>query len=390
MSRMKNWFRSDRGLLRTTYGFDDVSLAPGEVTIDPKDVDVSTTIGGEKLDIPVLGAAMDGVIDPRMVVEMGRLGGWGVLNLEGLFTRYDDPYPLIQEMINQPQEKVTDFIQEIYQAPIKEHLVGERIQQIKKEGVKAVASLTPSRAEALGRVAQEAGLDVLVIQSTVTTLHYYSSTSQVLDLEKFCRETPIPVIVGNCATYKVALELMKVGAAGILVGIGPGAACTTRAVLGLGVPQVTATWDAARARDTYLEATGRYVAVITDGGMRVGGDIAKAIASGADAVMLGSPLASAQEAPGRGHHWGMATPDPNLPRGTLVKVGIKGTLKEILLGPSHLTDGTMNLVGALRSSMGSLGVRNIQEMQEVEIIVAPSIWTEGKSLQRAQGVGMGK
>ncbi|HOQ51255.1 MAG TPA: GuaB3 family IMP dehydrogenase-related protein [Candidatus Atribacteria bacterium] len=387
---MENWFRSDKGLLRTTYGFDDVSLVPGEITIDPQEVDITTTIGGEKLDIPILGAAMDGVIDPRMAVEMGRLGGWGVLNLEGLFTRYDDPYSIIEEMVNQPREKITDFIQEVYRVPIKEHLVGERIQEIKREGVKAVASLTPSKAETLSKVAQEAGLDILVIQSTVTTLRYHSSTSRVLDLEKFCRETPIPVILGNCATYKVALDLMKAGAAGILVGIGPGAACTTRAVLGIGVPQVTATWDAARARDTYLKATGKYVAVITDGGMRVGGDIAKAIASGADAVMLGSPLASAQEAPGKGHHWGMATPDPNLPRGTLVKVGIRGTLKEILLGPSHLTDGTMNLVGALRSSMGSLGAKTIREMQEVEIVVAPSIWTEGKFLQRTQGVGMGK
>ncbi len=387
---MENWFRSDKGLLRTTYGFDDVSLVPGEITIDPQEVDITTTIGGEKLDIPILGAAMDGVIDPRMAVEMGRLGGWGVLNLEGLFTRYDDPYSIIEEMVNQPREKVTDFIQEVYRVPIKEHLVGERIQEIKREGVKAVASLTPSKAETLSKVAQEAGLDILVIQSTVTTLRYHSSTSRILDLEKFCRETPIPVILGNCATYKVALDLMKAGAAGILVGIGPGAACTTRAVLGIGVPQVTATWDAARARDTYLKATGKYVAVITDGGMRVGGDIAKAIASGADAVMLGSPLASAQEAPGKGHHWGMATPDPNLPRGTLVKVGIRGTLKEILLGPSHLTDGTMNLVGALRSSMGSLGAKTIREMQEVEIVVAPSIWTEGKFLQRTQGVGMGK
>ncbi len=387
---MENWFRSDKGLLRTAYGFDDVSLVPGEVTIDPKEVDITTTIGGEKLDIPILGAAMDGVIDPRMAVEIGRLGGWGVLNLEGLFTRYDDPYSIIEEIVSQPGEKATDFIQEVYRSPIKEHLVGQRIQEIKKEGVKAVASLTPSRAEDLAKVAREAGLDVLVIQSTVTTLRHHSSTSRVLDLEKFCRESPIPVLVGNCATYKVALELMRAGVAGILVGIGPGAACTTRAVLGIGVPQVTATFDAARARDTYLEVTGRYVAVITDGGMRVGGDIAKAIASGADAVMLGSPLASAREAPGKGYHWGMATPDPNLPRGTLVQVGIKGSLKEILLGPSHLTDGTMNLVGALRSSMGSLGARTIPEMQEVEIVVAPSIWTEGKSLQRAQGVGMGK
>jgi IMP dehydrogenase len=239
-------------------------------------------------------------------------------------------------------------------------------------------------------MALEAGLDVLVIQSTVTTLRYFSSTMRELDLQDFCRRSMVPVVVGNCATYEVALELMRAGAAGILVGIGPGAACTTRAVLGIGVPQITATVDVACARDDYFKATGRYVAVITDGGMRVGGDIAKAIASGADAVMIGAPLACAQEAPGKGHHWGMATPDPNLPRGTLVKVGIKGTLQEILFGPSSLTDGTMNLVGALRTSMGSLGVRNIKEMQKVEIAISPSIWSEGKFWQKVQGVGMGR
>ena len=373
-----------------TFGFDDVSLVPGVVTIDPKDVDVSTTIGDVSLGIPILGAAMDGVIDPVMAQELGKLGGLGVLNLEGLFTRYPDPYEHIAELIVKPKEEVASFLQRLYQEPIKEELIAGCIQKIKAQGVLAAGSVTPSRAETIGKVALETGLDILVIQSTVTTLRYVSSTVNVLDLERFCKNTKVPVIVGNCATYEVALELMKAGAAGVLVGIGPGAACTTRAVLGIGVPQITATVDVACARDDYFKATGRRVAVITDGGMRVGGDIAKAIASGADAVMIGAPLACAQEAPGRGHHWGMATPDPNLPRGTLVTVGIKGTLREILFGPSHLTDGTMNLVGALRGSMGSLGAKDIRAMQKVEIAISPSIWNEGKFLQKTQGVGMGK
>ena len=375
---------------RMTYGFDEISLVPGLRTIDPLDVDLGISIGNIHLDLPILGAAMDGVIDPVMAGAMGKLGAIGVLNLEGIFCRYQDPYPIISALIQQPSEKLTAFMQKIYQEPIQEFLIKERIQQIKSHGVPAAASVTPSRAQTLGLVAIEAGLDLLVIQSTVTTLEYISSHSNAFDLTSFCHKSPIPIIVGNCATYQVALELMKAGAAGILVGIGPGAACTTRAVLGIGVPQITATIDAAAARDDYWKVTGRYISVITDGGMRVGGDIAKAIASGADAVMLGSPLASAQEAPGQGYHWGMATPDPNLPRGTLVRVGIKGTLKEILLGPSHVTDGTMNFAGALRGSMGSLGAQNIKEMQQVPIDISPSIWSEGKFLQKIQGVGMGR
>jgi IMP dehydrogenase len=333
---------------------------------------------------------MDGVIDPPMAVAMGKLGALGVLNLEGIFCRYQDPYPLIDSLIQKSKEELTNYLQEIYQEPIKEDLITRRINEIKSQGVLAAASVTPSHANTLGTIAVEAGLDILVIQSTVTTRQFISSRSTAFDLESFCRKVPIPVIVGNCATYDVTLELMKAGASGILVGIGPGAACTTRAVLGIGVPQITATVDAAAARYDYWKATGRYVSIITDGGMRVGGDVAKAIASGADAVMLGSPLASAQEAPGKGYHWGMATPDPNLPRGTLVQVGIKGTLNEIFFGPSHVTDGTMNFVGALRGSMGSLGAQSIKEMQQVQIDISPSIWSEGKFLQKVQGVGMGR
>lgn len=375
---------------RVAFGFDDVSLVPGNFTVDPKDVDITTSIESITLQIPILGAAMDGVVDPRMAVELGRMGALGVLNLEGLFTRYEDPYAVIEEIIAQPGGQVASLLQRIYQEPIKEKLVERCIETIKSQRVPVAASVTPLRAETIGRRAIQAGLDILVIQSTVTTLRYFSSSLQALNLEKFCREVPVPVIVGNCATYEVALELMQAGTSGVLVGVGPGAACTTRAVLGIGVPQVTATVDVAAARDEYFKSTGRYVVVITDGGMRVGGDIAKAVASGADAVMLGSPLASAREAPGRGHHWGMATPDPALPRGTLIKVNVKGSLKEILFGPSTVTDGTMNLIGALRVAMGALGARNIREMQKVEIVVAPSIWTEGKHLQREQGVGMGR
>ncbi len=387
---MESWFIGKGRLARMAFGFDDVSLIPSDVTIDPRDVDISTCIGDFHLEIPILGSAMDGVIDTKMAQELGLLGGLGVLNLEGLFTRYENPYPVIAELIAQPKENVASFLQKVYGEPIKEELVAKRIQEIKARGVFAAGSVTPPKVESLGRVALEAGIDVFVIQSTVTTLRYYSSTTRELDLEAFCKNAGVPVIIGNCATYGAALELMKIGASGILVGIGPGAACTTRAVLGIGVPQVTATVDVAQARDEYWKTTGRYVAVITDGGMRVGGDVAKAIASGADAVMMGAPLACAEEAPGRGHHWGMATPDPNLPRGTLVKVGVKGTLKEVLFGPSHLTDGTMNFVGALRTSMGSLGVRNIKEMHMVEIAISPSIWNEGKFWQKVQGVGMGR
>lgn len=387
---MESWFLGRGRSARMTFGFDDVSLVPGEITIDPKDVEITTSIGEIPFKIPILGSAMDGVMDPIMATKLGKLGGLGVLNLEGLFTKYPEPYALIEELITKPKEEVAAFLQKLYQEPVKEELVVQKIQQIKSQGVFVAGSVTPPKAETIGKIALEAGLDILVIQSTVTTRRFLSSAFRELNLEDFCKKAKVPVVVGNCATYKVALELMKVGASGVLVGIGPGAACTTRAVLGIGVPQVTATVDVSCARDDYFKITGRYVAVITDGGMRVGGDIAKAIASGADAVMIGAPLACAQESPGRGHHWGMATPDPNLPRGTLVKVGIKGTLEQILFGPSHLTDGTMNLVGALRTSMGSLGARNIAEMQKVEIALSPSIWNEGKFWQKLQGVGMGR
>ncbi|MCX6091221.1 MAG: GuaB3 family IMP dehydrogenase-related protein [Candidatus Atribacteria bacterium] len=387
---MDNAFLGKYRPARMTYGFDEVSLVPGTKTIDPQDVDLSTSLGPIKLDIPFLGAAMDGVIDPVMAVAMGKLGALGVINLEGVFSRHNNPYRVIDQLITKPQEELTHFLQTVYQEPIQPRFVTQRIKEIKAQGVITAASVTPARADTLGRIAIDAGLDLIVIQSTVTTPHFVSSQARIFDLEKFCQESPIPVIIGNCATYDVALALMRAGASGILVGIGPGAACTTRAVLGIGIPQITATVDTAAARTDYWKATGRYVSIITDGGMRVGGDVAKAIASGADAVMLGSPFASAQEAPGKGYHWGMATPDPNLPRGTLVKVGIKGTLKEILFGPSHVTDGTMNFVGALRGSMGSLGVKNLQEMQQVQIDISPNIWSEGKFLQKTQGVGMGR
>jgi len=387
---MENRFIGRNRPARMVYGFDDVSLVPGPLTLDPRDVDTSTNIGGMTLQLPILGAAMDGVIDPRMAAHMGKLGALGVLNLEGIFTRYQDPYEIIDTLIALPRDQVTQFLQKVYRAPIQDELVTLMIAQIKKNGGPAAASVTPARANTLGMSAIQAGLDLLIIQSTVTTVRFESVSSPIFDLSLFCKNSPIPVLVGNCASFGAAIELMRAGAAGILVGIGPGAACTTRAVLGIGVPQITATVDAAAARDEYLRATGRRVSIITDGGMRVGGDVAKAIAAGADAVMLGSPLAYADEAPGKGHHWGMATPDPNLPRGTLVKTGVSGTLEEILLGPSHTTDGTMNFVGALRGSMGSLGARNIREMQNAEIVISPTIWTEGKFLQKSQAVGMGR
>ncbi len=375
---------------RMVYGFDDVSLVPGPLTIDPRDVDTSTSIGEMVLRIPVLGAAMDGVIDTHMAVQMGKLGALGVLNLEGIFTRYRDPYAVIDELITLPRELVTKFLQKVYQEPIQEELVALRVTQIKESGVPPVASVTPGRVNTIGMSAIQAGLEILVIQSTVTTVRFESVRAPLFDLSVFCRNSAVPVVVGNCASYDAAMELMRAGVSGVLVGIGPGAACTTRAVLGIGVPQITATVDAAAAREEYFRVTGKRVAVITDGGMRVGGDVAKAIAAGADAVMLGSPLAYASEAPGKGHHWGMATPDPSLPRGTLVKTGVNGTLEEILLGPSHTADGTMNFVGALRGSMGSLGVRNIQEMQKADIVISPTIWSEGKYLQKSQAVGMGR
>lgn len=375
---------------RQCYGFDEIALVPGNVTIDPDDVDISFKLDNIKIDIPIIAAAMDGVVDVRFAIEMGKLGGIAVLNLEGVQTRYENPQEIIHEIVNASNEEATRLVQRLYEPPVQERLISQRIEEIKKAGVLATVSTIPQKAERIGPIAQEAGADIFVVQSTVTTVRHTSSRYKALDFKKFCSSMKIPVVIGNCVTYETSLELMETGPAAILVGIGPGAACTTRGVLGIGVPQVTATIDVAAARDFYYKQSGRYVPIITDGGMSVGGDVCKAFASGADAVMIGSAFARAEEAPGKGYHWGMATPHANLPRGTRIKVGTTGKLSEILFGPARLDDGSQNLIGALRTSMGNLGARNIKEMQLAEIIVAPAIKTEGKIFQKAQAVGMGK
>ncbi len=375
---------------RRCYGFDEVALVPGEITINPEDVDISFELGGIKFDIPFIASAMDGVVDVKFAIEMSRLGGLAVLNLDGVQTRYDDPDEILEKIAQATPEEATELIQNMYRNPIKEHLIAERIKQIKEKGAIAAVSCIPQNAERFGPIAQEAGADIFVVQGTVVSVTHISSTYKPVNLEKFCKMMKIPVVIGNCVTYKTALSLMEVGAAAILVGVGPGAACTTRGVLGIGVPQVTATIDTAAARDFYFRRTGRYVPIITDGGMRTGGDVCKAFAAGADAVMIGSPFARAKEAPGRGYHWGMATSHENLPRGTRIYVGISGPLERILFGPATVDDGSQNLVGALKTSMGSLGARDIREMQLTEIIIAPSIQTEGKLFQMSQRIGMGK
>ncbi|MCM8772282.1 MAG: GuaB3 family IMP dehydrogenase-related protein [Candidatus Omnitrophica bacterium] len=366
---------------RVCYGFDDISLVPGTVTLNPEEVDITTEIGGYKLKIPIFAAAMDGVVDPKFAVLFGKMGGIAVLNLMGIYTRYEDPYSVIKEIISSSQEESTRIIQNIYKEPVKEKLIEQRIYEIKKENVICAVSCIPLFAERYLDIAQNCGVDIFVVQSTVTTVKHISSKYKPLDLHSFCKKAKIPVIVGNCVTFEVAYELMEAGVQGILVGIGPGAACTTREVLGIGVPQVTATCDCAAARDFYFKKTGRYVPIITDGGMVTSGDICKAFACGADAVMIGSALVKAEESPGRGYHWGMATSDENLPRGTRIKVGTFGTLKEILFGPARVDDGSQNLIGALKLSMACLGAKNIKEMQLVEIAIAPGIKTEGKIYQ---------
>ena len=375
---------------RRAYGFDEIALVPGKITINPEEVDVSWELRGENYKIPILAAAMDGVVDVKFAIAMGKLGGFAVLNLEGVQTRYENPDQVLDRIAKAEPDEATKLVQEIYKEPIKEKLIIQRVRELKEAGVPCVVSSIPQRAERFGEIVQDAGCDIFVVQSTVASREHISSKYTILDYEKFCKKMKIPIIVGNCVTYDVALDLMQCGADAVLVGIGPGAACTTRGVLGIGVPQVTATADVAAARDDFLKKTGRYVSVITDGGMRTGGDICKAFAAGADAVMIGSALARAKEAPGRGYHWGMATPHYNLPRGTRVYVGTTGTIEEILFGPANVDDGSQNLIGALQTAMGSLGVKNIKEMHKVEIIIAPSIQTEGKLFQRAQRVGMGK
>jgi IMP dehydrogenase len=341
------------------------------------------------LDIPFLAAAMDGVVDVGFAVEMGRLGGLAVLNLDGVQCRYEDPAEVLAEIAAAPVDEVNVLLQRIYRAPVQDGLIGQRIEDIKKGGGSCAVSTVPARAERRAGIVQEAGADCLVVQGTVLTARHVSRAHQQLSFRELTSQLRIPVVVGNCVDYATALELMDTGIKGLLVGVGPGAACTTRAVLGVGVPQVTATSDCAAARDDHLRRSGERVAVITDGGMRLGGDVAKALASGADAVMIGSVFASAREAAGRGNHWGMATPDPNLPRGTRIRTGVKGSLEEILFGPAHVDDGSMNLVGALKSAMGVCGARTIADFQETEMVIAPAIKTEGKVQQREQRVGMG-
>jgi IMP dehydrogenase len=376
---------------RRAYGFDEIALVPGALTLDFELCDVSTEIGKHKLQIPIIASAMDSVVNVKIAGILGKLGGLGVINLQGLQTRYEDPTAAYKEIANCDNSQFVDLMQKLYAAPVQEKLIAERIKQIKAQGVLAVASLTPNVAMQWGPIAQDAGLDILVVQSTVTGLKHMSTQGNTqLDLKHFCQEMKIPVIVGNCVTYEAAFQLFETGVAGLLCGVGPGAACTSRSVLGIGVPMATAIADCAKARDDYMAKSGRKVTLIADGGMVVGGDLCKAIACGADAVMIGSPLAKAKEAPGGGFHWGMATPSPVLPRGTRIKVGSTATLEQIVLGPAHVDDGSQNLIGALKTSMSTLGAANLKEMQNVEVIIAPSILTEGKVFQNAQNLGMGR
>lgn len=375
---------------RRTYGFDEIALVPGTVTMNPAEVDVTMSIGEKKYEIPIIAAAMDGVVDVAFAIEMGRLGGLAILNLEGIQTRFKNPDSVLKEIASAPKDTITELLQKIYREEIKEELVGKRIEEIVAAGGPAIVSAIPQRAKRFGLIAEEAGAEIFVVQSTVSTVRHISTQYERFDIEQFCSSMKIPVLVGNCVTYEVCLELMEAGAAGVLIGVGPGAACTTRGVLGLGVPQVTATVDAAAARDFHFKRTGHYIPVITDGGMSTGGDLCKAFACGADSVVVGSAFARTNEAPGAGNHWGMATPHENLPRGTRIWVGVTGSLEEILFGPARLDDGSQNLVGALKTCMGSVGTPTLRDFQLTEIIIAPAIKTEGKLFQKAQNVGMHK
>ena len=367
--------------LERSYGFDEVAIVPGQVTINPDLTSTKLTIGDLTFDIPVMASAMDGAVSPHFATLMHDMGGLGVLNAEGLYTRYEDPYSVLEEIMSIPQSEITEHLQQVYSEPIQEHLVAERVQEIRKPGATCAVSFTPQNTKRMSPVAVEAGADMVVVQSTVTTARHMSRSYRGLIFSEMVSSLKVPVVVGNCVTYSVAQELMETGIDGILVGVGPGAACTTREVVGVGVPQVTATLECAAAREDYFRRTGRYVSVITDGGIRTGGDFCKAIASGADGVMLGTPFAQAEEAPGHGYNWGMANPHPELPRGTRIKVGTKGTLQQILYGPTSKTDGTQNLIGALRVAMGMCGAYTVKDLHKAEMVVAPSIKTEGKYFQ---------
>ncbi len=375
---------------RRAYGFDEIALVPGAVTVNPDEVEIGIQLGPVKVEIPFLASAMDGVVDAKFAIAMGKQGGLAVLNLDGIHSRYDNVDEIYEKIAAAPPESATELVQKLYKEPVKENLIAQRVKEIKKGGGVAAVSCIPMNAERFGPIAQDAGADLFFVQSTVATVRHIASKYKVVDLGTLIKSLKIPVVVGNTVSYAATLELMETGCVAVLVGVGPGAACTSRGVLGIGVPQVTATVDCAAARDFYLKKTGRYVSIITDGGMNMGGEICKAFASGADAVMVGSAFARSKEAPGRGYHWGMATPHHNLPRGTRVHVGTSGTLEEILYGPARTDDGTQNLVGALRTCMGTVGARNIKEMQLTELIIAPAIQHEGKIFQKAQRVGMGK
>src|SRR5437764_6731437 len=374
---------------RRAYGFDDIAIVPSRRTRDPDDIDITWTLGPYRFELPFLAAAMDGVVSPTTAGIMGKLGGLAVLNLEGIFTRYEDAEDQLEAIAGYEPDQATAEMQRIYREPVKDELIAQRVREVKEQGVVCAASLTPQRVTKYYETALEAGLDILVIQGTVISAEHVSTTSEPLNLKEFIREVPVPVVVGGCASYSTGLHLMRTGAVGVLVGVGPGPACTTRGVLGIGVPQATAIADVQAARSQHMLETGEYVKVIADGGMRNGGDVAKAFACGADAVMMGSPLARAYEAPGRGFHWGMATFHPSLPRGTRVATHQDGTLEQILLGPAQDNDGTFNLMGALRTSMATCGYEDIRDFQRAEVMVAPALQTEGKQLQREQSVGMG-
>ena len=369
--------------LERSYGFDDVAIVPGEVTINPDMTSTKMTIGDQTFDIPVLASAMDGAVSPSFATLMHEMGGLGVLNAEGLYTRYEDPYSVLEEITSMPQSEVTEHIQQVYSEPIKEELIGKRVSEIKQAGGVCAVSFTPQNTKRMSPAAVEAGADLVFVQSTVTTARHMSKSYKGLVFSDLIKSLQIPVVVGNCVSYNVAMELMEQGIEGLLVGVGPGAACTTREVTGVGVPQVTATMECAAAREDYFNQTGRYVNIITDGGIRTGGDLCKSIVSGADGVMIGTPIAQSAEAPGRGYNWGMANAHPELPRGTRITVGTKGTLQQILFGPSSVTNGTQNLIGALKVSMGMCGAYTIQDFHKAEMVIAPAIKTEGKFFQMA-------
>lgn len=366
-----------------TYGFDDVALVPGMETLDPELCNLSWDIGSQTFDLPILAAAMDGVVSPQFALEFHRQGGLAVLNLEGLHGRYANPDQIYQRIAATSREEAPALLQEVYHQPLREDLVRAAVRAVKERGARLAVSATPVNAEWLLGAAIEEGADIVIVQSTVTSARHHSASGSALDLRDFCRTSPVPVIIGNTVAYEPALALMEAGAAGLLVGVGPGAECTSREVLGIGLPQITATREVAVARDEFQRATGRHVQIITDGGMRTSGDMVKALAAGADAIMLGAPLAQAQEAPGRGYNWGMASFHSLLPRGTRIKVGVNAPLQQILYGPSHVNTGTQNLAGAIRTAMSVLGARTIAELHQARMVYAPAIKTEGKMYQLA-------